>query len=148
MEHGAIWAICSGCPRSLAVRCTLTAFQQLSYLIRHFLAVGVRQTSAHSRPTHCRDVVSEHIALYPAQRRCDRVHLIDHVQAVPLIDNHLLQSPHLALYSAESRQLAAVIDRLMARLLLFAHDFQGLHTVESQLAFHTSDPVPILTDRG
>ncbi len=67
-------------------------------------------------------MIANRITLYAAQSRRDGFHLIDHIDTVALIGDHLMQAPYLAFYASQPRQLTSMVDRLMARLFRFGHD--------------------------
>lgn len=91
----------------------------------------------------CCQMISQHIGLYAPDGRNRRACLMDHIQAGPLISDHLLEPADLAFDATQSRQLPAVIGQWLrsSSSLFTAHVLEtvgvyfSIHTTERQGAY-------------
>ena len=66
----------------------------------------------------CGEVVAQHVTLYAPERGNDRSGLVNNIEAVPAIMDHLLKSSNLTFDAAKPWYLTRVIDGVMFRVLL------------------------------
>jgi len=94
----------------------MKALEHTGDFIRNPLAFGIRKVPGDREFRRGRQMILEHVALYASYGGYNSARLVDDLQAMATVLDHLLKAPNLSLDAPQTRKLPRVVGRLYGRL--------------------------------